>query len=182
MVTALPNRTSPVIRGKFILEALLGSPPPPPPPNVPALQEKTAEGKPRALRDAMIQHRANPVCAACHKVMDPLGFALENFDATGTWRASDAGVPIDASGALPDGTTFDGVVTLREALAARPEPFVSTLTEKLLIYALGRGMEYYDQPHVRTIIRSTAASNYSFSSLILGIVRSVPFQMRRAGA
>jgi mono/diheme cytochrome c family protein len=182
MVTALPNRTSPVVRGKFILEALLGAPPPPPPPNVPALQEKTAEGKPRSLRDAMVQHRANPVCAACHKVMDPLGFALENFNAVGTWRTSDAGGRIDASGMLPDGTAFDGVVTLREALVARPEPFVRTLTEKLLTYGLGRGMEYYDQPHVRTIVRDAATHEYAFSSVILGIVRSVPFQMRRAGA
>jgi hypothetical protein len=182
IVTALPNRTSPVVRGKFILDAFLGSPPPPPPPNVPALEEKTAQGRPRALREAMVQHRANPVCANCHRVMDPLGFALENFDATGAWRTSDADLPIDATGVLPDGTAFDGVVGLRQALLARPGLFVSALTEKLLTYALGRGLEHYDQPQVRLIVGAAADRQYSFSSLVLGVVRSVPFRMRRTAA
>jgi hypothetical protein len=179
-VTSLPNRTSPVARGKFVLEALLGAPPPPPPPDVPGLEENTAEGRPRSMREAMVRHRANPVCAACHKVMDPIGFALENFDAAGAWRSYDADVPIDASGVLPDGSKFDGVVELRSAFLARPENFVSTVTEKLLTYALGRGLEYYDMPAVRTIIRDAAPGDYRFSDIVLGVVRSVPFQMRRS--
>ena len=174
LVTSQPNRTSPVVRGKWILENLLGTPPPTPPANVPPLEE-AASGKPRTLREQMEAHRANPVCAACHKIMDPLGFALENFDAVGAWRTRDAGAPIDASGQLTDGTPVDGVVTLRQALLKRPEVFVGTITEKLLTYALGRGLAYFDEPAVRRIVRQAAPQDYRFSSLILGIVNSTPF-------
>ena len=181
-VTSLPNRTSPVARGKFVLEAFLGTPPPSPPADVPGLEERTAEGKPRSMREAMELHRANPVCASCHKLMDPLGFALENFDAAGEWRTHDADVRIDASGVLPNGDAFDGVVELRDALLAHPDNFVSTVTEKLLTYSLGRGVESYDMPAVRAIVRDAAAGEYRFSALVLGIVKSVPFQMRRSGS
>jgi len=179
LVTSQPNRTSPVVRGKWILENLLGTPPPRPPANVPPLEE-AAGGKPRTLREQMETHRANPACAACHKVMDPLGFAMENFDAVGAWRTRDAGAPIDASGQLTDGTPVDGVVTLRQGLLKRPEVFVSTVTEKLLTYALGRGLAYYDEPAIRRIVRQAAPQNYRFSSLILGIVNSTPFTSRLA--
>jgi hypothetical protein len=181
-VSSRPNRTSPVLRGKWILQNLLASPPPPPPANVPPLPEKKdGVTVPATMRERMAQHRANPVCAACHGMIDPAGFALENFDAVGKWRdLDDAFKPIDASGQLPDGTKFDGVNGLRQALVANPDRFVTALTEKLLIYGLGRGLEPYDQPTVRAIVREAAAKQYSFSSLILGIVRSAPFQMRRA--
>ncbi len=177
LVTSQPNRTSPVVRGKWILENLLGTPPPRPPANVPPLEE-AASGKPRTLREQMEAHRANPACAACHKIMDPLGFALENFDAVGAWRTRDAGAPIDASGQLTDGTPVDGVVTLRQGLLKRPEVFVGTVTEKLLTYALGRGLAYFDEPSVRRIVRQAAPQNYRFSSLIFGIVNSTPFTSR----
>jgi hypothetical protein len=177
LVTSQPNRTSPVVRGKWILENLLGTPPPRPPANVPPLEE-AASGKPRTLREQMEAHRANPVCAACHKIMDPLGFALENFDAVGAWRTRDAGAPIDASGQLTDGTPVDGVVTLRQGLLKRPEVFVATVTEKLLTYALGRGLAHFDQPTVRRIVRQAAPHGYRFSSLVLGIVTSMPFTHR----
>jgi mono/diheme cytochrome c family protein len=176
-------RTSPVLRGKYILDNLLSSPPPPPPPNIPALVENTTEGKPLSMREAMGRHRANPVCASCHARMDPLGFALENFDAVGRWRAvSESGAPIDASASLPDGTAFEGVAGLRQLLVSRPEQFVSGITEKLLTYALGRKTAYYDAPAIRTIMRGAARNNYRFSALVLGIVNSVPFQMRRSGS
>jgi hypothetical protein len=165
------------VRGKWILENLLGTPPPRPPANVPPLEE-AASGKPRTLREQMEAHRANPACAACHKIMDPLGFALENFDAVGAWRTRDAGTPIDASGQLTDGTPVDGVVTLRQGLLKRPEVFVGTVTEKLLTYALGRGLAYFDEPAVRRIVRQAAPQDYRFSSLILGIVNSTPFTSR----
>jgi cytochrome c5 len=181
VVTSHPDRTSPVVRGKWILENLLGTPPSPPPAAVPALEEVNATRKPRTVREQMEAHRANPACASCHKVIDPLGFALENFDAVGGWRTRDAGAAIDASGQLMDGTRVDDVVTLRQALLKRPEVFVGTLTEKLLTYAVGRGLAYYDGPPVRGIVRQAAASNYRFSSLILEIVRSTPFQMRLVG-
>jgi hypothetical protein len=180
-VTSHPDRTSPVVRGKWILENLLGTPPAPPPTNVPPLEDVNATGKPRSVREQMEAHRANPACAGCHKIIDPPGFALENFDAVGAWRTRDAGVAIDASGQLMDGTRVDGVVTLRQALLKRPEVFVGTLTEKLLTYAVGRGLAYYDEPAVRGIVRQVAGSNYRFSSLILEIVRSTPFQMRLVG-
>ena len=180
-VTSYATRTSPVVRGKWILENVLGSPPPPPPADVPALEEKSAEGQLLSMREAMVQHRENPVCASCHRMMDPLGLALENFDAVGKWRdLSEAGTPIDASGALPDGTPFEGALGLRGALLSHSEEFVMTVTKKLLTYALGRGLEYYDAPAVRTIVREAAADDYALSSLILGAVESVPFQMRRS--
>jgi mono/diheme cytochrome c family protein len=177
-VTSYPDRTSPVLRGKWILENILGTPPPAPPPNVPALEE-TSPGKPLSVRERTEAHRKNPACAACHKVMDPLGFALENFDAIGEWRTREATGLIDASGQLADGTPVDGPITLRRALVGRSGQFVQTLTEKLLTYALGRGLTYADMPTVRSIARGAAEHDYRFSSLIMGIVRSVPFQMRR---
>jgi len=178
-VTAYPHRTSPVLRGKWILENLLGTPPPPPPPNVPALKENGGTGRPQSMRERMAEHRTNAVCASCHSMMDPPGFSLESFDAVGRRRTVDeAFEPIDRSGVLPDGTTFTGVAGLRDALLGRPDRFVATLTEKLMIYGLGRGIEYYDQPAVRQVTREAGQHEYRFSSLILGIVKSVPFQMR----
>jgi hypothetical protein len=179
MVTSYGNRTAPTLRGKWLLSNILGAPPPPPPPNIPPLEEKNKEGVLLSMRQQMEQHRANPVCASCHAQMDPLGFALENFDAIGGWRTADAGNPIDASGKLPDGTQFQGPAGLREVLLSHPQRFVSTVTEKLLTYALGRGIEYYDAPAVRGIVRNAAANDYRWSALVLGIVRSTPFQMRR---
>lgn len=176
-VTAYPNRTSPVLRGKWILENVLGSPPPPPPPNVPALKEEADDGKQLTVRQRMEAHRANAVCATCHARMDPLGFALENFDAIGGWRTMDANLPIDASGQLPDGTKFQGPAELRKLLVNHRDEFVSTLTEKLLTYALGRGTDYYDQPAIRGILREAAPKSYRWSSLVVGIVESTPFQM-----
>lgn len=178
-VTSYATRTSPVLRGKWILANLLGAPPPPPPANVPGLQEKSDEGKPLSMRQAMERHRTNVACASCHSRMDPLGFALENFDAIGQWRSSgESQEPIDASGALPDGTAFRGPVGLRQVLLGQQQEFVGTLTEKLLTYAIGRGLEYSDMPAVRAIAREAASDNRLWS-VVLGIVRSVPFQMRR---
>jgi hypothetical protein len=180
-VTSYANRTSPVLRGKWVLENILGTPPPPPPPNIPDLVESGEDGKALSMREAMERHRANPVCASCHKVMDPLGFALENFDGIGSWRTTDAGAPIDSSGVLPDGTPFEGPAELqRVLLSSKREEFVTTVTEKLLIYALGRGVEHYDAPAIRGIIREAAANDYRWSSLISGVVKSTPFQMRRS--
>ncbi len=181
-VTSYAHRTSPVLRGKWLLENVLGMPPPPPPPDVPAFDESDdQEVAPRSMRERMEAHRSNPVCASCHKLMDPLGFALENFDGVGRWRTtSEAGTPIDAAGTLADGTEVDGPASLRQALLNRKEDFVTTVTEKLLTYALGRGVEYYDGPAVRRIVRDAAASDYRWSSLVLGIVESTPFQMRRS--
>jgi hypothetical protein len=177
-VTSYATRTSPVLRGKWLLENILGAPPPPPPPDVPALKENNAGDRPLSVRQRMEEHRQNPVCASCHSRMDPLGFALENFDAIGRWRNADEGhVPIDASGAL-DGTRFQGPVELRTVLLARQGEFVRTVTEKLLTYALGRGIEYYDRPVVRAILAQAAPEEYRWSSLILGVVKSAPFQMR----
>jgi hypothetical protein len=181
MVTSHTDRTSPVVRGKWILDNLLGAPPPAPPANVPPLDESAATGQIRTMRERMEEHRSNPVCAACHKIMDPIGLSLENFDAVGAWRARDGGTlgtPIDASGQLLDGTEIDGVVTLRQALLKNPEIFVGTLTEKLMIYGLGRGLTHDDMPVVRGIVRSAARQDYRFSSIVLGIVTSPPFQMR----
>ena len=180
-VTSYANRTSPVTRGKWLLENILGTPPPPPPPDVPALQERSESGKALSIREAMEQHRANPVCAGCHKIMDPLGFALENFDGIGRWRATDANAPIDPSGALPDGTPFEGPAGLRAVLREKlSEQFVMTVTERLLTYALGRGVEYTDAPVIRKIMKEAEASDYSWSSLIASVTRSMPFQMRKA--
>ena len=178
--TSYGNRTSPVSRGKWVLENLLGTPPPPPPPNVPFLKEQGAGDKILTMRERMEQHRANPACASCHKLMDPLGFALENFDGVGVWRTAEGGTPIDSSGELPDGTPFQGPAELRKALLTKREGFVATVTEKLLTYALGRGLEYYDAAAVRQVIREATPSDYRLSSLIRGIVRSTPFQQRRS--
>ena len=178
-VTSYADRTSVVLRGKWVLETLLGAPPPPPPPDVPELEQNTFGQPPKSLRERMEQHRANPVCAACHAPMDPMGFALENFDATGHWRDTDAGAPIDAKATMSRGETIDGPVGLREYLLSRQDEFLRTVTEKLLVYGLGRGLEYYDAPTVRHLVRNAADEDYRWSSLILGIVESVPFQMRR---
>ena len=179
LLTSHADRTSPVVRGKWILDNLIGTPPPPAPAVVPPFPEEVP-GVPSTVRARMEQHRANPACAGCHKVMDPLGLALENFDAVGAYRTRDSGIRIDASGELTDGTKIDGVVALRAALLKRPEVLVGTMTEKLLTYALGRSVEPEDMPAVRAIVRTSARENYRFSSLVHGIVKSVPFQMRRA--
>ena len=179
--TSRANRTSPVIRGKWILENLLGTPPPPPPPNVPDLVEERDPRKVLPMREQMAAHRANPVCASCHAQMDQLGFALENFDAIGEWRETYAsGLPIEASAAFPDGTTFDGPTQLRALLLSHSDDFVTTVTDRLLTYALGRGLDATDAPAVRQIKREAAQENYRFASLIQGIVASTPFQMRMA--
>jgi mono/diheme cytochrome c family protein len=171
------NRTSPVTRGKYVLTNILGTPPPPPLPNVPPLDEKP--GKPLTMRDRMEEHRKNPACAGCHKLMDPIGLSLENFDAIGRWREADGGLKIDPSGTLWDGTDVKGPAGLRQAILSRPEQFARTTTEMLLTYALGRGLEYYDLPVVRAIVKDAGRRDYRFSSLVTGIVSSVPFQMRR---
>ena len=180
-VTSYATRTSPVLRGKWVLENIVGTPPPPPPPNVPPLGENQAGERILSMRERMTLHRSNPVCASCHQVMDPVGLSIENFDAIGRWRNHGEGESaIDASGGLPDGSQFEGVDGLRTALLARPALFVTTTTEKLLTYALGRGLEYYDAPAVRKIVQEARISDYRFSSLVLGIVDSTPFQMRRS--
>ena len=167
-VTSYPTRTSPVLRGKWIMENLMGTPPPAPPPNVPALKDQAQGGKVLSVRQLMEEHRKNAPCSTCHAVMDPLGFALENFNGVGEYRTKDASGPIDSSGQLADGTKIEGVVGLRQALLKHPEYFVGTLTEKLLTYALGRPLEYYDMPVVRGIVQSAARNDYRFSSLITG--------------
>ncbi len=177
-VTSYVTRTSPVIRGKWILTNILGTPPSPPPPLVPQLKEKSASGKGATMRERVAEHRANPACAGCHNLMDPVGFALENYDAVGRWRTVDDGKPVDASGTLPDGSRFEGASELQQAILKRPDLFVSNLTEKLLTYAMGRGVEPYDAPAVRTMVRDAGRNDHRFSSLILGIVKSTPFQMR----
>jgi hypothetical protein len=182
-VTSYANRTSPVLRGKWILENILGTPPPPPPPNVPPLPDTNGGGKALSMRERMAQHRANSACSGCHQLMDPAGLSMEHFDAVGRWRTrTEAGTPVDASGSLPDGSGFDGMAGLRGALLNRPELFVATTTEKLLTYAVGRGVEYYDAPTVRAIVRDARRNDYRFSSLIMGVVSSTPFQMRRTQA
>jgi len=179
-VTAYPHRTSPVLRGKWVLENLLGTPPPPPPPNVPDLRDTNAAGELLSMRERMAQHRANPTCATCHSMMDPPGFSLETFDAVGRLRRVDERFEaIDAGGSLPDGTRFDGPAGLRQALLADPERVMRTFTEKLLTYALGRGLEPSDMPAVRHVTRTAAADHHRFSAIVLGIVRSTPFRMRR---
>jgi cytochrome c551/c552 len=177
-VTSYPNRTSPVQRGKWILTNILGTPPTPPPPNVPELKENAEGSQPKSVRERMEAHRADAVCAGCHKVMDPVGFALENFDAIGRWRVSDDGAKIDPSGTLFNGAKVDGAAGLRQTLTSRPEVFVGVMTEKLLTYALGRGVEYYDMPAVRRIVHDAGTRDFKFSSLIAGIVKSTPFQMK----
>jgi hypothetical protein len=184
-LTSQPVRTSPVFRGKYVLDTLLGTPPPAPPPNVPALPDKSGvyAGRTLSMRERMAEHRANPTCAGCHAMIDPLGFGLEHFDAIGRWRNVDESYgKIDATGVLPDGTPFDGVAGLRAALLKQPERFVTALTEKLLTYSLGRGVEYYDMPAVRGIVREAGKSNYKLSAIILGITKSLPFQNRRTAS
>ena len=178
LVTSYPNRTSPVLRGKWILESILGAPPPPPPPNVPVLADSAGDS-PKSLREQLEKHRANAACAVCHSRLDPLGFALENFDAVGKYRATEGGEPIEASGKMPNGTEIDGPEGLKKVLLSRKDEFVESFSNLLLTYALGRGTEYYDQPAVREIRREAEKNNYSFSSIVMGIVNSVPFEMRR---
>lgn len=180
-VTSYADRTSVVLRGKWVLENLLGAPPPPPPDNVPALGENKPGAAPKSLRERMEQHRRNPVCAACHASMDPLGFALENFDGTGRWREKDGAVSINAASTATDGATIDGPAGFRQYLLSRRAEFLRTVTEKLLTYAIGRELEYYDAPAVRQLVRNAAPEDYRWSSLILGIVTGAPFQMRRVG-
>jgi hypothetical protein len=177
-VTSYPNRTSPVERGKWILTNLLGVPPQPPPPNIPPLPDSGEGGKAMSLRQRMERHRADPVCAGCHRVMDPIGFAMENFDGIGRWRSKADGAAIDASGTLFTGAKLDGVNALRQEMTKRPDVFVGVLTERMLTYAVGRGLEHYDMPAVRTIVRDARSADYRFSSIVLGVVRSVPFQMK----
>jgi hypothetical protein len=178
MATSYPNRTAPVLRGAWILEAITGTPPAAPPPNVEAFPETQEGEQPRTVRERLEEHRSNPTCNGCHGVMDPLGFALENFDAIGAWRVKDreALAAIDSSGQLADGTVVNGPVDLREALLEDPTQFVQTLTEKLMIYALGRSVEYYDMPAVRRIVRAAAREDYRFSALLAGIAQSEPFR------
>jgi mono/diheme cytochrome c family protein len=177
-VTSVANRTSPVVRGAWILENLVGAPPPSPPPGVESNLDDAAVAAVTSLRERLEQHRANPTCASCHAIMDPIGLALENFDHIGAWRTEDVGRPIDATGVLADGTELDGPIALRQALLDRSDAFVTVATEKLMTYALGRAVEYYDMPAIRGILRDAAAHDYRFSALVSGIVTSVPFQMR----
>jgi mono/diheme cytochrome c family protein len=180
LLTSHPDRTSPVLRGKWILDNLLGTPPPPAPANVPALEE-SAGPEPRTVREQMEIHRKNPACASCHRMMDPLGLALENFDAVGAWRTRDAGIALDTAVELVDGTKVTGAVGLRQALLDRRELFVGRLAEKMLTYAVGRGLTYYDRPAVRAIARDAARQNYRFSAIVMGVVNSTPFRMRTGG-
>ena len=180
-VTALPNRTSPVVRGKWVLQNLLGAPPPDPPPNVPALEENGNQiSKTKTTRERLEAHRANGVCASCHKLMDPIGFALENFDAVGHYRVFDENFqPIDNTGVYADGSRIDGLGGLRKVLLNHSQQFLVNTTNTLMTYALGRGVEPYDAPAVRAILHASASQNYRLASLITGIVQSAPFQMRR---
>jgi hypothetical protein len=178
-LTSVANRTSPILRGKFIIANLLNTPPLPPPPNVPLLEESAPKDRPSTVREQLELHRRNPVCASCHRNIDPVGFALENFNAVGQWQSTTReGLRIDSAGVLADGTAVDGPVALRKALLARPEVFVGTVTEKMMIYALGRGLEAVDMPVVRSIVKGSAKDNYAMQSIVLGIVQSNPFQMR----
>jgi cytochrome c553 len=179
MLTSYPTRTSPVIRGKWILENVLGVPPPPPPADVPALDDVKMAKRDASVRERLAEHRKNPACAGCHRLTDPVGFALENYDAVGRWRTLDGGQPIDPSGTLFDGTAFNGVADLQKAILNHSDMFVTTLAEKLLTFATGRGVEYYDGPALRKILRDARADDYRFSSIVMGIVNSAPFQMRR---
>jgi hypothetical protein len=180
VLTSVADRTSPVMRGKWIMEVLLGSPPPPPPPNVPALEDTkgTANGKVLTVRERMEEHRKNPACASCHRVIDPMGLALENFDVTGRWRIKDAGFPVDAAGVMYDGTKLEGPAGLRAGLLKHQDVFLQTFTENLMTYALGRRMEYTDMPAIRKIVRDAGKNGYRFSSFINGVVSSAAFQMR----
>jgi hypothetical protein len=178
-LTSYATRTSAVVRGKWVLENLLSAAPPPPPANIPALKTEGPEpGKTLTMREAMTKHRANPSCAICHVRMDPIGFAMENFDAVGRWRDHDGGNNIDASGSFPDGTTFTGMAGLKKVLLAQKDQFVTTVAEKLLMYALGRNLQYYDQPSVRAIVHGAAADNYTLASLVTGVVKTAQFELR----
>ena len=180
-ITSYATRTSPVVRGKWVLENLLSAPPPPPPANIPALKTEGGEsGKALSMREALTRHRADAACAGCHARMDPIGFAMENFDAVGRWRELDAGNRIDASGVLPDGAAIDGMAGLKKALLVHPEEFVTTVAEKLLMYGIGRNVQFYDRPTVRAIVRQAGADNNTFAALVSGVVQSKPFQMRTA--
>jgi len=178
-VSSYSTRTSPVLRGKWILENILNAPPPAPPPGIPPLEESKA-GQDATLRQQMEQHRKNPTCASCHSRMDPLGFGLENFNAIGAWRTTDGKLPLDVSGALPDGRSFQTPAQLKALLKGDREAYVRGLTEKLLMYAIGRGLERFDRPAVTAVSARLAAQDYKFSQLVLGIVNSLPFQMRHA--
>jgi hypothetical protein len=179
-LTSAPNRTSPVVRGQWILENILGSPAPDPPPGVETdLDQDPEAAKKKSLRERLEAHRAKAVCASCHKIMDPLGLALENFDLIGMWRESDAGSRIDPTGELVDGTRLSGAADLRKALLNRSDAFVTAVVERLMTYALGRAVHHYDMPAARAIVREAAADDYRFSSLILGVVKSMPFQMKK---
>ena len=178
-VTSYATRTSPVLRGKWILANIIGTPPPAPPPEVPPLKDKPSKGKALSMRERVAEHRANPACSGCHNLIDPAGFALENFDAVGRWRSEDDGAVVDPTGVLPDGAKFDGAESLQRAVLARPEIFVTTVSEKLMTYALGRGVEGFDGPALRRVVRDSRASEYRFASIIKAIVQSTPFQMRR---
>ena len=181
-VTSYANRTSPVIRGKWLMQTILGMGPPAPPPNVPALPERGGGSVPVSVRARLEQHRENPVCATCHAPMDPLGFALENLDGIGMWRATEAGTEIDASAVMPNGTQFEGVPGLRHVLSRQPERFASAVVEKLLAFSLGRALEHYDRPAVRKIVRDSAPGGYKWSSIVLGVVNSTPFRMKASEA
>jgi hypothetical protein len=181
-ISSYTTRTSPTVRGKWLLENILAAPPPPPPPDVPALELSNKSGKPESVRAMLEIHRANPTCASCHSRMDPLGLSLEKFDATGAWRDEDAGVPIDASGELLDGATIRGPQELRDAFVRNNSQFAQAVVEKMLTYSLGRGLQYYDAPAVREIARAADADNNRWSSLVLAIIKSAPFQMRTAAS
>ena len=181
--TSYPDRTSPVLRGKWLLDNIFGTPPPPPPPGVDTNLESTPAALQLSIRERLAQHRRNPACASCHAVIDPLGFALENFDVIGGWRSIDeSGQPVDARGTTVSGATVEGLAGLRALLLERPEQFPRTLTEKLMAYALGRRLEYYDRPAVRRIVRDAAAHDYRWSSLVAGIVKSPGFLLRAPAA
>ena len=176
-VTSYATRTSPVLRGKWILDNFLGTPPPPPPANIPALKDNTVDSS-LSVRDRLAEHRRNIACAGCHKLMDPIGFSLAHFDAVGRWRDTEEGQPVDSSGGLPDGSALDGVIGLESGLLARPELFITTLTEKLMTFALGRGIEPSDAPAIRAIVRQARKADDRFSAIIVGIVSSPPIQRR----
>jgi hypothetical protein len=182
-VSSYPDRTSPVLRGKWLLDNLLGTPPPPPPPGVDTTLKEEEGTPPKSIRERLAQHRANPVCSSCHSVIDPLGFPLENYDVVGGWRLADEwGNPVDAVGTMPDGSEVRGLAGLREVLLKRSDAFVGNITAKLMAYGLARRVEYYDQPAIRQIVRNAAAENYRWSSIILGIVGSPGFRMRQAAS
>jgi hypothetical protein len=179
--TSLANRTSPVLRGKWVMEVLLGTPPPPPPPDIPLLEEtgESKDGKLLTTRERMEMHRSNPTCNACHRFMDPIGLALDNFDVTARWRVRENGAPLDTRGDFYDGTKITSPAELTQVLLKRPEPLVRTFTENLLAYALGRRVEYFDQPTIREISRAAAKNDYRISSFIVGVVKSDAFRMKR---